>query len=116
MTVDIRWKAASRSPALEEHLERRLRFALGRFAPRVRRVRALLEDVNGPRGGVDKRCAIEIQAPGGSLRVEVRDSDFYVAVDRAADAAARKLARAEEARRAFAPSFLASMTVARDRT
>ena len=99
MKVAIRWKAVTRSAAVEEHLRRRLRFAIGRFSGEVRSVRCWLEDVNGPRGGVDKRCAIELGGAFRSLRVEARDVDLYAAVDRAADAAGRSLARAADARR-----------------
>jgi hypothetical protein len=99
MNVQIRWKAAARSRAVEEHLRRRLGFAVGRLSGHVTSVRVWLEDVNGPRGGVDKRCALELDGELGVRRVEVRDADFYTAVDRAADAAARSLARAADARR-----------------
>jgi hypothetical protein len=99
MNVQIRWKATDRSRAVEEHLRRRLRFALGRFGGRVTSVRAWLEDVNGPRGGLDKRCAIDLEGELGPRRVEVLDADFYTAVDRAADAAGRSLTRAADARR-----------------
>jgi putative sigma-54 modulation protein len=99
MKVRVRWKGTDRSRAVEDHLMRRLLFAVGRLAERVHAVRAWFEDVNGPRGGVDKRCAIEIHGALGVRRVEVRDADFYAAVDRAVHAAARTLAR-DGARRA----------------
>lgn len=99
MNVQIRWKGTERSRAVEEHLVRRLLFAIGRWADRVRRVRASFEDVNGPRGGVDKRCAIEIHGVLGVRRVDVRDTDFYRAIDRAADVASRSMPRARGARR-----------------
>ncbi len=102
MNVRIRWKAVTRSRAVEEHLARRLRFAIGRFADRVTAVRAWLEDVNGPRGGVDKRCAIEVDGKLGRRRAEVRDVDLYVAVDRAAGAVGRLLARAADVQRSHA--------------
>lgn len=99
MEVQIRWKAATRSLAVEDHLRRSLGFAIGRFAGRVRAVRAWLEDVNGPRGGLDKRCVIEIDGAFGVRRAEARDADFHAAIDRAAERAARALARAADIRR-----------------
>ena len=77
---------------------RRLVFAAGRLTERVHAVRAWLEDVNGPRGGVDKRCAIEIRGALGVRRADVRDTDFYAAVDRAVHTAARTLARHQGSR------------------
>jgi len=100
MEVQIRWKALTRSPALEEHLAKRLWFAIGRFADRVTAVRVWLEDLNGPHGGVDKRCAIEVHGALGLRRAEVRDTDLYVAVDRAAGTIGHSLARAAGLRHA----------------
>ena len=102
MNVRIHWKHLTRSHVLEEYLERRLRFAIGRFEDRVTAVRVWLEDVNGPRGGIDKRCAIEVDGALGLRRAEVCDADLRVAVDRAARALRGSIARAADARRAYA--------------
>ena len=45
--------------------ERRVRQALKRLAWLTPRVRVHLSDINGPRGGVDKRCQIELLTDGG---------------------------------------------------
>ncbi len=72
----------------------KLAFELARFAPRVRAVRVLLCDENGPRGGTDKRCVIRVSVPGAPpLLTEQYESDLYVAIDRASDRAGRTLAR-----------------------
>jgi len=49
-------------------------------------VRIHLLDVNGPqRGGVDKRCGVELRfTRGGTVVLEETDSDLYVAIDKAA--------------------------------
>lgn len=52
--LDI-WSNRQRSDALRQYVERRLRFALGRFAHRLDQLQVRLEDVNGPRGGLDQR-------------------------------------------------------------
>ena len=44
--------------------QQRLRFALGRFADRVRSLTVRLSDINGPRGGRDKRCTIAVRLAG----------------------------------------------------
>ena len=43
---------------LREFVQRKLAFALSRFADRVQSVDVLLDDVNGPRGGIDQRCRL----------------------------------------------------------
>jgi ribosome-associated translation inhibitor RaiA len=53
---------------LEEFVKRRIHFALGRFAGRIKSVSVRLADMNGPRGGVDKRCDIRVDV---GLRKEV---------------------------------------------
>ncbi len=53
-----------------EHLRtiaiRRVRFAMRRLGWLAPRASVQLSDVNGPRGGVDKRCQIEIATNGGA--------------------------------------------------
>ena len=74
----------------------RFEFALGRFHGRVRSIAVRVADVNGPRGGVDKRCHVTVRlaAPKRTLVIEDADSDAAVAIDRLADRTARTVARA----------------------
>ena len=44
--------------------ERRVRFSMRRLFWLVPRVKMYLPDVNGPRGGVDKRCQVQLLANG----------------------------------------------------
>jgi ribosome hibernation promoting factor len=79
---------------LRGHIERRLCFALERFARRIRKIRVNVADLNGPRGGIDKRCRVAIVLePSRTIVMEDRDSDIYVAIDRAADRIARCVRR-----------------------
>ena len=97
MRIEIRGRGLTTSDGLRARLERRLAFALGRFAPRIGRVRVRLEDVNGPRGGVDKRCRLEVAIhPDLTVVVEEPDPDLYAAIDRAADQTGQALGRAAE--------------------
>lgn len=78
---------------------RRLEFALGRFASRVRSLTVRLTDLNGPRGGLDKKCliAVRLDRPRKVLIVEDVDADGGAVISRAADRAARAVSRAIEA-------------------
>ncbi|MFM8414924.1 MAG: HPF/RaiA family ribosome-associated protein [Planctomycetota bacterium] len=91
-------------PDLATHVERRLGFALSRFAGRIRRVNVFLADQNGPRGGIDKTCRIVVRlADGGDVVAEVSDVDWVIAVDRATTrighSTGRQLARRRAGRR-----------------
>ena len=99
MQVSIRGGRMKLGAELEEYITRRLHFALGRFGPAIQRVNVRTEDLNGPRGGIDKRCHILVQlrASGGSpITVDSDDSDLYAAVDRAAERIGRSVTRALE--------------------
>ncbi len=58
------------------------------------RVVVQLGDVNGPRGGVDKRCAIMVRIKGAAdLFIEDVQSNLYVAIDRASERVGRTFDR-----------------------
>ncbi|MDZ4782485.1 MAG: HPF/RaiA family ribosome-associated protein [Planctomycetia bacterium] len=82
------------------YIDRRLRFVLGRFGNRIGCVKACLADLNGPRGGMDKRCRIVVHLPrSGVVIVEDTDGDIGSVVDRAADRAGQAVRRELERRR-----------------
>lgn len=94
MRVELRARRITINDGLRAHAERRLRFALGRFGPCIRRVCLRLDDVNGPRGGIDKSCRIVVGlAQGGEVIVEDADSDLRALLDRSADRAGRAVER-----------------------
>ena len=56
--------------------ERRVRFVLRRMGWLVPRADVQMSDVNGPRGGIDKRCQVELRTDGaGSVVVAAVASD-----------------------------------------
>ena len=67
MPIDfvIRSTSATDPNMLRAYGERRLAFALRRFENRTRHATVRLDDVNGPRRGVDSRCAITLQLRNG---------------------------------------------------
>src|SRR5690606_21591955 len=70
---------------LNDHIERCLTAALGRLKERIDRVTIRVVDVNGPRGGIDKRCRIIVSLnPRGKVIVTGADRDPFVLVTRAA--------------------------------
>ena len=79
---------------LRDLTERRVRFVLRRLGWLVPRAEVQMSDVNGPRGGVDKRCQVELRTDGaGSVVVTSLASDWRTALDNALARAARFLMR-----------------------
>ena len=65
-------------------VERRVRFVLRRITWRVSRADVQFSDLNGPRGGVDKCCRIELRTEGaGPVVVSSVDKSWRGALDRA---------------------------------
>ncbi len=94
MKIDIQCRGFSLTHAISAHVHKRVGFALGRGIRRLRRVQVTLSDVNGPRGGIDKRCKIEARLDGlAPVMIEDIQSDLYVAIDRAATRTARTVLR-----------------------
>jgi len=85
----------SRDPeamGLRRVAERRVRLALRRLNWLAPRARVQLSDVNGPRGGIDKRCQIELTTDAtGSVIVTSVARDWLSALHSAVARAARAL-------------------------
>jgi hypothetical protein len=74
--------------------ERRVRFVMRRLSWLVPRARVQLSDLNGPRGGVDKRCQVELKTDrNGTVVVTSVARDWRTALDSALGRAARVLMR-----------------------
>ena len=82
------------STELRDLTESRVRFVLRRLSWLVPRAEVHLSDVNGPRGGVDKRCQVALKTDGaGSVVVAAMARDWRTALDQALARAARFLVR-----------------------
>lgn len=117
MMIDLRSANVPISEALREHIVRRLDFATRRFASRVSRIVVRLVDVNGPKGGADKRCRIiAYLEPTGSVMIEATDADAYAAASQAATRLDERVARALARERPRAPGTRRGRTRLRDAT
>ncbi len=108
MTTEIRFHGLRYSAALHTFALRHIEARLCRFTPPLTRVILRISDLNGPRGGADKRCRIVVLGPGlGTAAVQSRNEDAYGAVRaciaRAVHVVARKLARARSAPASASP-------------
>jgi len=94
MQIAIQCRGFVMTDAIEGHVRKRFGFTLGRGAVHIRRIDITLSDLNGPRGGVDKRCLVLVRLDGLQPVVVSDDqSDLYVAIDRAAARAGRTVMR-----------------------
>ena len=94
MKMQIQAIAFPLTAALLDHTERRLRFALTRTKDRIRCVVVRLGDTNGPIGGGNKFCRIQVfleDAP--PVIIEDLGGDLYAAIDRAAERAGRNVVK-----------------------
>lgn len=108
MRISLRTQGLEPTEAIREHVDRRVRFAVGRFGDRLDEVTVRIGDANGPRGGLDKTCRLVATLGGaGQVVVEDSDADLYVAVDRGTSRLGRAVARAVERRREAAARRLA---------
>jgi putative sigma-54 modulation protein len=100
MEVEIRSQNLHVNEEIETHVERRMNFALEQFNSWITHVLVHLEDVNGPRRGVDKQCRILVNIKGGkTIKVEDADTDMISAVNRAADRVGQVVSREVDRRR-----------------
>jgi len=104
MRIEIHHANLRPSDALGETVERRIGAALGRLAHRIRDVSVWIADTNGPRGGHDKSCRVQVRlARGPALVADHVSADPYAAahgaVDRVERAVQRRLDRKRDVRR-----------------
>lgn len=104
MRVEIHARGFDLTDPIRDHALKRLHAAVARFEGQVTGVHTMLEDVNGPKGGLDKRCSIRVAGvPGGQRPFEAQTSDLYEAIDLAAGKVGRWLGKELEHRRPSAP-------------
>jgi len=92
MNIAIQSNGLILTESLRAYVHRRLETSLGWAL--TRRLAVWLSDINGPRGGRDKRCKIQISLDHGkTIVIEDTEEDMYAAIDLAAERADRALAR-----------------------
>jgi ribosome-associated translation inhibitor RaiA len=94
MNVDIRFRGLAASESLREHAMRQAHHHLSRFGNVLADVAVRLADVNGPKGGADKRCHVTVRGPRiASCAHEEISADPYSAVDLALEHVAARVGR-----------------------
>ena len=106
MKIDIQARDFSLTDSILTFIKDRLNLVLSARFDQIKKITVRLSDVNGPRGGKDKRCQICISLPRlKDIVIEDVQSDLYVAIFRASDRASRtvnrRLARLQDKKRRF---------------
>jgi putative sigma-54 modulation protein len=102
MRLTIQANGFSLTAALRAHTEQRVAAALGWAKQHMRQLVVCLSDINGPRGGIDKRCRIQVQlGTGREVIIEDTEADLYLAISRATERADRAIARQIQRTREF---------------
>lgn len=102
MNIDIRSLGFAMTDALSDHAKRRVFFVMSRYSDRIVRIRMRLGDCNGPRGGIDKFCRIQVYLVDAPAAV-IHDTgtDLYDVIDRATDRVGRVVTRHLDRSHAF---------------
>jgi len=88
------------SDPLHDVADRKLEAALRRGRVRATSSVVTFTDINGPKGGVDIRCAVTVEAPGRPARhASALAADARLALDGALEALERELAKDQDKRR-----------------
>jgi putative sigma-54 modulation protein len=98
MKIEIQARQVSLTRGLRGYAEHRVRLALTRFDERIMKVSLWLTDVNGPKGGKDKNCQLQITMAGKpDVVIEETRENLYlainIAIERAGQTVVRKLDR-----------------------
>src|SRR5512142_370667 len=96
MRREFRWKNSPRSIATEAYASRRGELALDRFASEIEVLTHKFEDLNGPKGGVDKRCTLEARGRFRSRIASAQAPSYREAADLALDKLERGIIRARK--------------------
>jgi len=112
MQIIINTKGFDLTEPLREYVEKHLGTAIERFELRLHAAHVSLEDVNGPKGGVDKRCRLHFTGmPGAEESLETMDADLHAAIDVAVEKAERYLAHVDDRRHPTQPDKSRNETI-----
>ena len=100
MHLEMNHRQAGLNDEVAHRAERLLRFAMSRFTGTVTRVKVTFIDVNGPKGGFDKRCRLTAKLKvAGQVEVQHGGHDYTEALSHCLDKLTRAIRRDVDRRR-----------------
>ena len=94
MRIQLESQGFDVTPPIRGHVHDQVAFNLSNFSAHVTGVNVYLSDINGPRGGPDKRVVVDVNLGRlGGVTVEQTREDLYAAVRQACRQAGRAARR-----------------------
>lgn len=111
MNIQLQTQGFELTPAIDAFVHEQLQFHLANFESQIVSVDVYLRDINGPKGGPDKKVLFRIQLLSRlSIKVERTRSDLYVAVTNASRQAKRAVRRSLNKRRRMEKAALRDLS------
>jgi ribosomal subunit interface protein len=94
MNINLQARDFHLTNSLESQIRQKMKILLDRFDDKIRATRVVLSDINGPKGGKDKRCTIKIEVHNAKTIVvdEVADN-MYESISRCSQRAKRAVSK-----------------------
>jgi ribosome-associated translation inhibitor RaiA len=104
MNLDLQARSFRLTKALRHYIKQRLVIAIDAGGEDIRRINVRLSDINGPHGGIDKRCHLHLIVPHlPDIVIQETQQNMYSAIDRAIERArgvlVRKISRRRDRKR-----------------
>jgi putative sigma-54 modulation protein len=94
MQTQILCRGFKLTQAIRRHTEKRLMSAISFAEHHIGHITVRLSDINGPRGGEDKRCQLVLKMKGmPSVVIEDIETNLYAAIDHASERAGQVISR-----------------------
>ena len=94
MRIQVQTQGFDLTSAIDEHVKRQLARKLGPMQDQIFAIDVFLGDINGPKGGEDKKALVSVQLTSRlAVRFEAIHTDLYAAVSVAARRAKHSVKR-----------------------
>jgi ribosomal subunit interface protein len=95
MNIQLQTQGFELTDAIDEHVRRQINFNLVNFESHIASVDVFLSDINGPKGGPDKKALVCVRLDSRStVTVERTRADLYAAIALVSRQAKRTVRRA----------------------
>lgn len=82
MKLNVQSRGFKLTKSLYNHTDSKIHRLLKRYDDRINRVKIILQDINGPKGGQDMKCLVSISVINSkSIVVQERAADLYDAIN-----------------------------------